>query len=125
MKIKRVTTTITNIAFVLMLALTINCQSQDVSSSSSSGSISNEKGSISGKATLENATDHSDITISIKDEDLSAQTDSNGNYLISDVPVGSYTISIEKDAYISQEIDAVEVQSDMTAIVETTELTEQ
>ena len=54
-------------------------------------------GSIQGVAILEGEIDHGGITVAIEGSSLMAMTDVNGNYEISNVPEGTYTLLTKGD----------------------------
>ncbi len=57
-------------------------------------------GTFSGVATLENATAHQGIVVYVEGTSYVAVTDPTGNYAITDVPVGSYTIRADHAHYL-------------------------
>jgi hypothetical protein len=98
------------------------CQTQDVESKSGNSS-GKGKGNISGTAKLQGQSDHSGITVTVEGEaDLTVQTTSSGAYIISDVPVGTYNLSFEKDGYETKTLNDIEVKNDFTVTVDPVEL---
>lgn len=66
------------------------------------------------------------VTVSVEDEDLSATTDSEGKYMIPQVPAGTYTIKAEKEGWETATEEEVEIESAKTkqvnfSLVEETE----
>lgn len=57
------------------------------------------KGDVIGTVTLLDGTPVENATVSIVDEGLSTLTDSDGNYLIYNVPTGNQKIKVEKEGY--------------------------
>ena len=58
-----------------------------------------DKGDVSGEITHLNGTPVENVTISIVGENLNTQTDSDGLYIIYNVPTGNQKIRIEKEGY--------------------------
>ncbi|WP_455392987.1 carboxypeptidase-like regulatory domain-containing protein [[Eubacterium] cellulosolvens] len=58
-----------------------------------------DTGDLSGQITYLNGTPAENVTISIVGEDLSTQTDNEGNYVIYNVPTGNQEIKVEKEGY--------------------------
>lgn len=81
-----------------------------------------EAGTISGTALLADTSDHRSITIEIdpEDQDYTIQTnpDSSGFYSVSDLPVGRYTVTGKKYAYIPFEQTDVVVEDAETTRVD-------
>ena len=75
-------------------------------------------GSIQGKATLADQTDHTGISIFIPGTSMQARTDALGAYLINEVPEGTYELRFEKSGYITVKITDLPVTSGETAHVE-------
>lgn len=74
-------------------------------------------GSIQGTATLVGATDHSGIQVYIPGSEKSAYTDATGNFTLSGVPVGEYTVVAERAGY-ARASGAVKVLSGKAASLE-------
>jgi hypothetical protein len=68
-------------------------------------------GSISGVVTLFEMTDHAGIQVSIPGTSMQGQTDSQGNFVLSDVPAGEYELRMERAGYLPAN-KLVEVFSD-------------
>jgi hypothetical protein len=64
-------------------------------------------GTFAGVATLENATDHQGTIVYVEGTSYVAVTDPAGNYAISDVPVGSYTVRAAQAHYLPQAVGGV------------------
>ena len=76
---------------------------------------SQEYGVVSGK--VSDASDDSAIasaTVVIDNTAFSATTDSSGNYCISDVPVGTYSMSASKTGYLSSTLSQISVTAGST-----------
>ncbi len=60
-----------------------------------------QNGDITGTVVAKNGTPIAEVNISIVGEPLSTKTDSEGNYLIYNVPMGNHKIMVEKEGYIT------------------------
>lgn len=58
-----------------------------------------DEGDVSGVITYLNGTPVENVTISIVGENLSTQTDTNGLYIIYNVPTGNQELKVEKEGY--------------------------
>ncbi|WP_036218360.1 beta-sandwich domain-containing protein, partial [Calidithermus chliarophilus] len=74
-------------------------------------------GSVQGTATLVGATDHSGIQVYIPGSEKSAYTDAKGNFTLSGVPAGEYTVVAERAGY-ARASGAVQVRSGKAASLE-------
>ncbi len=70
-----------------------------------------ETGAIEGKAYLEGATfnQHGDVTISLTGTTINTVTDAYGDFALSPVPTGSYTVRAAKEGYFADEIEGFQV----------------
>ncbi len=75
-------------------------------------------GSIQGKATLADQTDHTGISVFIPGTSMQARTDPTGAYLINDVPEGTYELHFEKSGYMTGKITDLPVTAGETALAE-------
>jgi hypothetical protein len=75
-------------------------------------------GSIQGVAILEGEIDHGGITVAIEGSSLMAMTDVNGNYEISNVPEGTYTLLFTKGDYRNAYVPQVSVTAQEPAMVQ-------
>lgn len=78
-----------------------------------------QTGSIQGKATLANQTDHTGISVYIPGTSMQAKTDAAGAFLIKDIPEGAYKLLFEKDGYVTASLNNVLVTSGDTTIIVT------
>jgi len=72
-----------------------------------------KKSSLSGKISLLDATDFSNIPVIIENTDYSALTNKDGSFLIKEIEPGVYTIAIKKDNY-KPFSDTIEIKKDET-----------
>lgn len=56
-------------------------------------------GDITGTVRYQNGTPAEGVTISLVGEDLSTQTDSNGNYILYNAPLGKQELKVEQEGY--------------------------
>lgn len=77
------------------------------------------RGSIAGVAHLEGSTDHSGILVSVDGTSYTAITNSNGDYLIQGVPVGTYNLTATKLGYQSAQKSGIVVNANQTTNVST------
>ena len=75
-------------------------------------------GSIQGRATLADQTDHTGISVYIPGSSMQARTDASGAYLINDVPEGTYELHFEKSGYMNGKITDLPVTAGETALAE-------
>lgn len=66
-------------------------------------------GSITGKATLMNQSDHAGIDVYIPGTGYLAKTASDGSFTIADVPEGIHNLYIEKDGYHRGQLEKIQV----------------
>jgi len=66
-----------------------------------------EDGSISGTVTDDSDTAISGATVETSDGQHSTTTDANGDYTLSDVPPGTYSVTASKDGYVDQTASVV------------------
>ena len=69
------------------------------------------RGSISGVAYLEGSSDHSGILITVEGTSYTAITNSEGNYFIQGIPVGTYNLIARKYGYEDVRVASVEVMA--------------
>ncbi len=79
-------------------------------------------GAIRGKVHLEGAQDHSGVKVKVEGTGATVTTSSSGDFIIEDIPPGTYTLTFEKDGYLDQTIDNVRVTSGATVSVGVVEL---
>lgn len=71
-----------------------------------------ESGAISGVVKLVGQNDQSGIDVYIPGTEFAAKTDSEGNFSLSDIPVGEHNLNFEKDGYHRGQITAIEVETE-------------
>lgn len=71
-------------------------------------------GNVSGTVTLNGSSDNSGVLVSATGTQRSAVTDSMGNYIIKNIPAGSYTITAEKPGYEYSAVNNVNVTNGNT-----------
>jgi hypothetical protein len=84
-----------------------------------------QTGTISGKATLADSTDHLGIDAYIPGTSFTAKTDSQGNYTIQYIPPGTYAVVYEKTGYVRQFISNNIIESQENTDVAPTKLYKQ
>ncbi len=81
-------------------------------------SVATAKGSVAGNVTDELGQNVAGATVSCAGGAYSATTATDGSYTISDVPVGTYDVTAEKEYYVSNTIEDVEVTENNTTNVD-------
>jgi len=84
-----------------------------------------ENGSISGRATLENSSDHGGILILLEDTGQSVTTESDGGFTIGGVSAGTHRLQASKDGYSTVTRENLTVRADQTTTVEAFTLLEE
>lgn len=69
------------------------------------------KGSISGKVTSTTGSNLASVQIRVKGTETTVSTDASGNFTISDLPVGNYTLQVSAENYIGQDISVTVLQA--------------
>ncbi len=82
-------------------------------SSSAGGHIVPQErpGTIRGRVRLEGSNDHSGVRVKVEETGASAVTSSSGEFVIEDVPPGTYTLTFEREGYLDRTVDHVRVTS--------------
>ncbi len=76
------------------------------------------RGAITGNVELTGETDHSNALVEVVGTSHSAVTNAEGDFYVSDIPIGSYTVRISKYGFLSMTLEDVEVVADMAQVVE-------
>jgi YVTN family beta-propeller protein len=72
------------------------------------------RGSIIGKASLEGSSDHSGILITVEGTSYTGMTNSSGDYLIQNIPVGTYNLVATKYGYEGVRVSNIQVEANKT-----------
>jgi YVTN family beta-propeller protein len=90
--------------------LAVKAQDQDgLLSELSVHAQTNPVGEIEGHVTLEGTSYHDNVTVSVDGTTISAQTVSDGYFLLSQIPAGEYTITAYKAGYKTDYIAGIQV----------------
>lgn len=73
---------------------------------------------LRGRVLLDSARDHTGIVVYVPGTDFDARTDSSGQFVMTFINPGTYTVRMEKDGYIAKELYEVVVTQDETTIIE-------
>ncbi|VAX28069.1 hypothetical protein MNBD_IGNAVI01-745, partial [hydrothermal vent metagenome] len=73
-------------------------------------------GSFSGKVIMDQQSIHSGIYIYVEGTSFVGVTDANGNYVISNVPYGTYTLTAQKENYTIVKLDNQKIESAGTVV---------
>lgn len=79
-------------------------------------------GIITGTILLEGKTNFSDINVSISGTSYSSITNYNGTFTISNVPSGTYTLTISKPGFVTSNVSDIYVIENQPTIISTTTL---
>lgn len=79
-------------------------------------------GAIKGKVHLEGSQDHSGVRVKVEGTGATVTTSTTGEFIIEDVPPGTYTLTFEKEGYLDQSIEHVKVTSGSTVNIGVVEL---
>lgn len=79
-----------------------------------------QRGDIQGKAFLEGSNDHSGISIIVEGAGKTGFTDSSGNFLITQIPVGTYDLTFRKTGYVDSILMRVRVERNKITDAKTT-----
>ncbi|MFC1715422.1 carboxypeptidase-like regulatory domain-containing protein [Candidatus Poribacteria bacterium] len=71
-------------------------------------------GTIEGNVSLENATEHGEVNISLKGTAFTAISQSDGSFQISDVPKGDYSVSFDLDGFVTLDEEVEVIAGDVT-----------
>lgn len=79
--------------------------------------MSNESSEIKGKVVDKLVTKPIPFAkVSIKETKLGATCDKNGKYIISEIPVGSYTVEANMTGYVNEKVDGVSISAGTTEL---------